>query len=510
MKLFTISLFLIGIIWFGTGTKADPRQKVLLSQVTAITLNKGQWTTGRRGPNMKQLNCVGGTGADGAYEPDTVQCIQTGFDGIDAQWKCTDPNMPGYYKFGRMEVVCEGYEYPTDPFILKGSCGLEYELIRFPGVPTWTTNGTLCSVSDGPCRMDAVCSGASPFCPTSTMHPDPDECQGTKETCPPSPPMYRDPDECHTTNETCPPLPPVYRDPHVTNESCTSSNDFCPPSPPSKEVKSDEESKGWRPVEDYAAFAKRHNSECTEPHWSQPPVKKDTTNPNDRKKGWSGPVVKLATQKPKPTFYDKIQDVSFIEWVLLIIIGYLCVKLYLFGFGYVEIWFEYCFGRDPTPRNHTSRKKSRHPRPEEESKEDAKPTKKNKTVKKSYIEVKGKKLIPTTHRLSRRPSAPPLSPRRSSPTTTEVHHHHHTDSDTSGNLLSGLFGYMIGSSTSNSSHRSPPPQWRAPPVEDDSGSHSSGSVWGFGGGSSSSTSSTSSYGGSSGSSSGFASTSRRS
>ena len=31
-------------------------------------------------------------------------------------------------RFGNVEVVCEGYDYPDDPFILKGSCGLEYTL----------------------------------------------------------------------------------------------------------------------------------------------------------------------------------------------------------------------------------------------------------------------------------------------------------------------------------------------------------------------------------------------
>ena len=33
-----------------------------------------------------------------------------------------------YFRFGNVEVVCEGYVYPDDPFILKGSCGLEYTL----------------------------------------------------------------------------------------------------------------------------------------------------------------------------------------------------------------------------------------------------------------------------------------------------------------------------------------------------------------------------------------------
>ncbi|ELR16590.1 uncharacterized protein ACA1_087850, partial [Acanthamoeba castellanii str. Neff] len=37
------------------------------------------------------------------------------------------------YKMGRIEVVCEGYDYPDDPYILKGSCGLEYRVERRSG-----------------------------------------------------------------------------------------------------------------------------------------------------------------------------------------------------------------------------------------------------------------------------------------------------------------------------------------------------------------------------------------
>lgn len=36
--------------------------------------------------------------------------------------------MDNSYRFGKIEVSCEGYDYPTDPYILKGSCGLEYSL----------------------------------------------------------------------------------------------------------------------------------------------------------------------------------------------------------------------------------------------------------------------------------------------------------------------------------------------------------------------------------------------
>lgn len=36
--------------------------------------------------------------------------------------------MDNAYRFGRIEVSCEGYSFPDDAFILKGSCGLEYTL----------------------------------------------------------------------------------------------------------------------------------------------------------------------------------------------------------------------------------------------------------------------------------------------------------------------------------------------------------------------------------------------
>ena len=43
------------------------------------------------------------------------------------QWECK-ADMDNLYRFGSVEVVCEGYDYPDDPYILKGSCGLEYTL----------------------------------------------------------------------------------------------------------------------------------------------------------------------------------------------------------------------------------------------------------------------------------------------------------------------------------------------------------------------------------------------
>lgn len=36
--------------------------------------------------------------------------------------------MDNMYRFGHIEVSCEGYSHPADAYILKGSCGLEYTL----------------------------------------------------------------------------------------------------------------------------------------------------------------------------------------------------------------------------------------------------------------------------------------------------------------------------------------------------------------------------------------------
>ena len=43
------------------------------------------------------------------------------------QWECKS-DMDNLYRFGEIEVLCEGYDYPDDPYITKGSCGLEYTL----------------------------------------------------------------------------------------------------------------------------------------------------------------------------------------------------------------------------------------------------------------------------------------------------------------------------------------------------------------------------------------------
>ncbi|NWS75348.1 SARAF factor, partial [Crotophaga sulcirostris] len=99
---------------------------VLLKEVQALTLHRGLYTTSRRTPAVPQLQCTGGT-AGCSHVPEVVQCYNKGWDGFDVQWQCK-ADLENAYRFGHIEVSCEGYDYPDDPYILRGSCSLLFRL----------------------------------------------------------------------------------------------------------------------------------------------------------------------------------------------------------------------------------------------------------------------------------------------------------------------------------------------------------------------------------------------
>lgn len=76
-----------------------------------------------------QLSCIGGN-AKGLYDVDVMRCKNSGsdYDSENIQWTCT-ASLPDEFKLGSTDVICEGYDYPEDPYILKGSCGVEYRLV---------------------------------------------------------------------------------------------------------------------------------------------------------------------------------------------------------------------------------------------------------------------------------------------------------------------------------------------------------------------------------------------
>lgn len=100
---------------------------VLLRDIQVLTLYKGRYTTGRRSSPVPQLQCTGGSAGCQAFVPEVVQCQNKGWDGVDVQWECKT-DMDNAYRFGRIEVSCEGYSHPSDQYVLTGSCGLEYTL----------------------------------------------------------------------------------------------------------------------------------------------------------------------------------------------------------------------------------------------------------------------------------------------------------------------------------------------------------------------------------------------
>jgi len=121
-------ILLISLVFYICVDGWGNKDKVhLRDEVKVITLKKGDMTTGRRSRPLPQLKCVGGSAREYAGDIEVVQCKNMGSDGFDVQWKC-ETDMDKSLKFGKIEVSCEGYEYPDDPYILRGSCGLEYTL----------------------------------------------------------------------------------------------------------------------------------------------------------------------------------------------------------------------------------------------------------------------------------------------------------------------------------------------------------------------------------------------
>ncbi|KAF2738550.1 hypothetical protein EJ04DRAFT_509439 [Polyplosphaeria fusca] len=115
---------------FLTGTAAlRSGQKIKLSDVQSLTLRKDRETSHRRVSAIPQLQCIGGS-AKGLYDVDVMRCKNSGSDynEEDIQWTCT-ASLPEEFKLGSTDVICEGYDSPDDPYVLKGSCGVEYRLV---------------------------------------------------------------------------------------------------------------------------------------------------------------------------------------------------------------------------------------------------------------------------------------------------------------------------------------------------------------------------------------------
>jgi len=112
---------------YGQGSQTA-QDAILMDDIKVITLSAGKQTTARRTHSVPQLKCVGGSASHrNDLYPSTVQCTNVGSDGTSVQWKC-EADLNKQVKFGVTTVSCEGYRDSSDPYVLKGSCGLEYTL----------------------------------------------------------------------------------------------------------------------------------------------------------------------------------------------------------------------------------------------------------------------------------------------------------------------------------------------------------------------------------------------
>lgn len=124
--------YLFRLLLFLTPTPTLARktpEKVLLSNVKTLTLRKDLKTTHNRVSPVPQLKCIGGNAKD-LYEIDVLRCKNQGsaYGDEDIQWTCTS-SLPAEFKLGSTDVICEGFSSSTDPYVLKGSCGVEYRLV---------------------------------------------------------------------------------------------------------------------------------------------------------------------------------------------------------------------------------------------------------------------------------------------------------------------------------------------------------------------------------------------
>ncbi|TFK20293.1 DUF1183-domain-containing protein [Coprinopsis marcescibilis] len=103
--------------------------RVQLAGIRALTFYKDALTAARRTDALPQLSCVGA--ACRLYQPEVVRCTNIGGEGTDIDWKC-EADLPEALRFGKVDVSCEGWARPGDPYVLKGSCALTYRLAQIP------------------------------------------------------------------------------------------------------------------------------------------------------------------------------------------------------------------------------------------------------------------------------------------------------------------------------------------------------------------------------------------
>ncbi|UZP43931.1 hypothetical protein NXS19_011743 [Fusarium pseudograminearum] len=144
---------------------ARPKDAIKLSDVKSLTLRgNGAMTNHRRVGAIPQLRCVSKKALCEIYDMDVMRCTNdgAGWGDEDVQWSCT-ASLPEELKLTTTDVICEGYNSPDDPYVLKGSCGVEYRvaLTRRASVVTPTSPTEAGSVMVAAAQTGEPCSSPS-------------------------------------------------------------------------------------------------------------------------------------------------------------------------------------------------------------------------------------------------------------------------------------------------------------------------------------------------------------
>ncbi|KAI0914343.1 hypothetical protein F4823DRAFT_350335 [Ustulina deusta] len=145
----TVLPALLGLLATSVSASAQPKDAILLSQVQTLTLRANKQTAHRRVSALPQLKCVSSPRVCALHAVDVMRCTNQGssYGAEDVEWSCT-ASLPPELKLGATDVVCEGYAAPDDPYVLRGSCAVEYRLVltdlgeqAFPEIASAGTSG---------------------------------------------------------------------------------------------------------------------------------------------------------------------------------------------------------------------------------------------------------------------------------------------------------------------------------------------------------------------------------
>ena len=132
-KMIIAMFFIVLTAGAGVSAASGKHEKVPIREVSSLLLHRGKMTTGRRASPVPQLNCL----SNCQDAPDTIYCSNAGHDGEDVVWECKSD--PAGAVLRDLNVQCEGYDYPDDPYILKGSCGIEFSMASPKSSPKYSS-----------------------------------------------------------------------------------------------------------------------------------------------------------------------------------------------------------------------------------------------------------------------------------------------------------------------------------------------------------------------------------